>query len=101
MLNQPDWNRAKQDAFEAFTRDQSLSVGKLEKIVDIGIAGGGFDDHEKAMLINIITKSTGADMTAAMWAKVDELIRKFSMEDDSEVKIESLEGELDVVEDEP
>jgi len=101
MLNQPDWNKVKQDAFEAFTRDESLSVGELEKIVDIGIAGGDFDDHEKAMLINIITNLTGADMTAAMWAKVDELIRKFSMEDDSEVKIESLEGELDVVEDEP
>ena len=101
MVDHPDWNKVKQDAFEDFKRDGSLNVSELEKVVDIGIAGGEFDDQEKAMLISIIIHLTGAEMPGAMWAKVDELIHKFSMEDDSEVKIESLEGQNDVVEVEP
>jgi predicted TPR repeat methyltransferase len=101
MVKQADWTGIKQHAFEAFKRDGSLGVGELEKIFDMGCSGGEFDDQEKAMLINIITHLTGADMTAAMWEKVDKLIHKFSLEDDSEVKIESLDNDQDVVEDEP
>lgn len=99
MVKQADWKGIKQHAFGAFKRDGSLTAGELEKIVDIGCSGGEFDDQEKAMLINIITSLTGADMNGAMWAKVDKLIHKFSLEGDSEVKIESLDSDQDVVED--
>ena len=101
MVDQPDWTRMKQDAFEAFKREGSISAGELEKVVDLGCSGSKFDDQEKAALINIITSLTGADMSGAMWAKVDKLIHMFSLEDDSEVKIESLDSHQDIVEDAP
>jgi hypothetical protein len=85
MVKQTDWQGIKQHAFGVFKRD-----GRL-----------GADDHEKAMLINIITRLTAADIDGAMWAKVDKLIHRFSLEDNSEVKIESLDSHQDVVEDEP
>jgi len=101
MVKQTDWQGIKQHAFGVFKRDGRLGVAELEKIVEMGCSGGEFDDDEKATLINIITRLTAADMDGAMWAKVDKLIHKFSLEDNSEVKIESLDSHQDVVEDEP
>ena len=81
----------KQHAFDAFARDGRMSVSELEKIVQIGCADGKFDEHEKAVLINIISNLTRADMNDAMWLKVDELIHKFELHDDSEAFIEHLD----------
>ena len=72
-----------------------MSVQELEQIVDIGLADGEFDDQEKAVLVNIISNLTGAEMTDAMWLKVDELIHKFDLHGDSEAFIEHLEDEHD------
>ena len=91
MVIESNWQKMKQHAFEAFVRDGRMSVHELEKIVDIGCADGDFDEHEKVVLINIISNLTRADMNDAMWAKVDELIHKFELEHDREASIESLD----------
>ena len=81
----------KQHAFDAFARDGRMSVGELEQLVNIALADGEFDTEEKTVLINIITNLTSAEMTDAMWLKVDELIHKFNLHSDSEAFIEHLE----------
>lgn len=95
MVTESNWKEMKQHAFEAYRRDGRLHVQELEKIVDIGCADGSFDEDEKVVLINIISSLTRADMTDAMWAKVDELIRKFELAYDSGASIEHLEDEED------
>ena len=70
-----------------------MSVSELEQIVNIGCADGDFDDQEKVVLINIISNLTRAEMTDKMWIKVDELIHKFDLHDDSDAFIEHLEDE--------
>jgi hypothetical protein len=94
-MDNSDWKKMKQSAFEAFKSVGIMSVQELEKIVDIGLADGQFDDNEKKVLINIISNLTGAEMTDAMWLKVDELIHKFDLHGDSEAFIEHLEDEHD------
>jgi hypothetical protein len=81
-------------ALEALNRDGDLSVEELDEIVGVACADGEFDDQEKAVLIEIISSLTSADMSDAMWAKVDELIRKFDLTD-SEATIEDLDDEVD------
>ncbi len=95
MVNKSDWQSMKQHAFEAFTRDGKMSVSELEQIVQIGCDDGDFDEDEKAVLINIIFNLTRADLNDAMWAKVDELIHKFGLLDDSEASIEQLDDDPD------
>ena len=85
----------KRHAFEAFASDGRMSAHELQEIVEIGCADGKFDEHEKVVLINVISNLTRADMNDAMWAKVDELIHKFSLEHDSEASIERLDDEPD------
>lgn len=93
MVNKSDWQEMKRLAFEAIARDGRMSVFELERIVELGCADGNFDEHEKIVLINIISNLTRADMDDAMWAKVDELIHKFELEHDSEASIEPLVDE--------
>ena len=95
MVNQSDWQTMKQHAFEAFVSDGKMSAGELEQIVQIGCLDGEFDEHEKAVLVNIIANLTRADMNDAMWGKVDELILKFELHHDSEASIEKLDDEND------
>ena len=90
-----DWKQMKQSAFDAFARDGKMSVDELERIVNIALADGEFDEQEKLVMVNIISNLTGADMTDAMWLKVDELIHKFELHGDSEAFIEHLEEEHD------
>ena len=93
MVIESSWQKMKQHAFETFRRDGGMSVQELENIVDIGCQDGGFDEEEKVVLINIISSLTRADMSEAMWAKVDELIHKFELADDTEASIEHLDDE--------
>jgi hypothetical protein len=93
MGEKSTWKEMKRYAFEAFERDGKLSVPELERIVDIGCADGDFDEQEKAVLISIITSLTGAEMSNAMWIKIDELIHKFDLNLDSEAVIEHLDEE--------
>jgi hypothetical protein len=81
-------------ALEALNRDGGLSVDDLDEIVAMAFADGEFDDQEKAVLIEIISSLTGADMSDAMWAKVDELIRTYDLTD-NEATIEDLDEETD------
>ena len=93
MVSKSDWQEMKRHAFEAFSNDGRMSVLELEKIVDIGCADGSFDEHEKVVLINIISNLTRADFNDAMWKKVDELINKFELHHDSDASIEHLDDE--------
>lgn len=93
MDNNSDWKEMKRHAFETFRKDGRMSVSELEQIVNIGCADGDFDDQEKVVLINIISNLTRAEMTDKMWIKVDELIHKFDLHDDSDAFIEHLEDE--------
>ena len=95
MVNKSDWQKMKQHAFDAFANDGRMSVDELESIVEIGRADGEFDEHEKSVLINVISNLTRADMNDAMWAKIDDLIHRFALESDSEAKIERLDDEYD------
>ena len=96
MVNKSDWKAMKQHAFDTFSRDGGMSVRELEAIVDIALADGEFDEDEKVVMVNIISNLTGADMTDAMWLKVDELIHKFDLHGDSEAFIEHLEEESEL-----
>ena len=93
MVDKSDWQEMKQHAFDAFARDGQMSVRELEQVVRIGCADGDFDEQEKAVLINIISNLTRAEMNDEMWIKVDELIHKFDLHDDSEAFIEHLDDE--------
>lgn len=93
MVDDTTWKEMKQHAFEAYARDGRMDVHDLEKIVEIGCANDGFDDNEKAVLINIIASLTRADMSDAMWAKVDELIHKFDLGHDSDATMEHVAEE--------
>lgn len=93
MTVKSDWREMKQRAFDAFASNGRMSVTELESIVDIGCSDGDFDEQEKAVLINIISNLTRADMNDAMWLKVDELIHKFDLHHDSEAFIEHLDDE--------
>ena len=88
-----NWQKMKAHAFEAFSRDGRIGVQELEEIVDIACADGDFDDRERAALIEIISSLTSADMSDAMWAKVEELIDRFDLGHDSEATIEGLDDE--------
>lgn len=88
-----NWQEMKQQAFEVYRLEGRMSVQALEKIVDIGCADGKFDEDEKVVLINIISNLTRADMSSDMWVKVDELIHKFELADDTEASIERLEDQ--------
>lgn len=93
MVVESNWQAMKQQAFEVYRREGRISVQALEEIVDIGIADGNFDEDEKVVLINIISNLTRADMNTDMWAKIDELIHKFELADDTEASIEHLDDE--------
>ena len=91
MINQSDWKAMKKHAFDAYSIDGKMNAAELGQIVDIGCADGNFDEQEKAVLINVITSLTRADMDDAMWLKVEELIHKFELHDDNDAVIEDLE----------
>jgi len=100
MVNKSDWQEMKRHAFEAFASNGWVSVQELEEIVEFGCAGAGFDEHEKIVLINIISKLTRADLNDTMWAKVDELIHKLELHHDSEASVEPLVEQNDLQGDE-
>ncbi len=96
MVNESDWKAMKQQAFDAFARDGKLSVYELEQIVNIALADGEFDEQEKVVIVDIISRMTGAEMTVTMWLKVDDLIHKFDLHGDSEAFIEHLDDDQEL-----
>ncbi len=96
MVNESDWKAMKQQAFDAFTRNGKLSVYELEQIVNTALADGEFDEKEKAVVVDIISRMTGAEMNDAMWLKVDDLIHKFDLHGDSEAFIEHLDDDQEL-----
>ena len=91
MVNGSHWQEIKSHAFSSFLSDGSVDTEELEEIVEYGCQDGDFDDIEKEMLVELISNLTLADTNGAMWAKIDKLIKKFSLDDDSEASIESLD----------
>ena len=95
MVSKSDWKEMKRHAFDAYARVGRMGVDEMENIVNIGIADGEFDEQEKAVLIDIISNLTRAEMNDSMWLNVDELIHKFDLHGDSEAFIEHLDDEDD------
>lgn len=93
MVMESNWRKMKARAFEAYSRDGGISVQDLDEIVAIACADGDLDDQERAVLINIISNLTSADMSDAMWAKVEELVDRFDLGHDSKATIENLDDE--------
>ena len=85
----------KQLAFESYALNGRIEVADLEKMVEIGLQDGEFDEMEKGVLINFISNLTRADMTDEMWLKVDELVHKFELHADSNAFIEHLDDDDD------
>lgn len=93
MVSESNWKEMQARVLEALNREGGTSVKELDEIVAIARSDGEFDDQERAVLIDFIASLTGADMSAAMWARVEELIEKYDLHDDSEATIESLDEE--------
>lgn len=93
MISSSHWQEIKSHAFSGFLSDGSVDTQELEIILEYGCQDGDFDDNEKEMLVELISNLTLADTNRAMWAKIDELIKKFSLEHDSEATIESLDDD--------
>lgn len=95
MVNNSDWQKMKQLAFESYALNGKIKVSDLEKMVEIGLEDGEFDEMEKGVLISFISNLTRADMTDEMWLKVDELVNKFELHADSNAFIEHLDDDDD------
>ena len=93
MAEDSNWQEVKRQAFEAYAKKGSMDADELGEVIEGGCAGDGFDEHEKIVLIQIISSLTRADLSDAMWARVDELINKFDLGHDSDATIERLEDE--------
>ena len=72
MTGSSNWQLMKQHAFEAFKNKGRLDVHELEEIIQLGSANGDFDEHEKTVLINIISNLTRADLNDAVVGHVIE-----------------------------
>jgi len=64
----------------SIANDGKLDSDELEKIVDIAMHDGVMDDAEKDVLINIIANLNSTDFDLVLWDKVEQLIRKFSLD---------------------
>jgi hypothetical protein len=93
MAMEPNWQKMKARALEATSHGSGIGVRELDEIVDIACADGDLDEREKAVLIDIIAGLTLADMSDALWTRVEELIEKYDLHNDSEATIEGLEDE--------
>ena len=97
MVRKSEWQKMKRHAFEAFKSKGRMGVDEFEKIVEIGGHEGEFDEHEKIVLINIISNLTRAELDDAMWTKVHELIHKLELDHDRDATIEALHDEEDLI----
>ena len=67
-------------AIECFSNDGRLDVNELDQIVKIALADGVVDDEEKKVLKSIIYNLTSKDLTPEMWARVEELVAHYGLD---------------------
>ncbi len=66
---------------QCFTDDGRLDVEELNQIVEIALRDGTVDDEEKTVLRNIIFNLTSRDLTTEMWARVEQLIAHYRLDE--------------------
>ncbi|MBL1275146.1 MAG: hypothetical protein COB30_003580 [Ectothiorhodospiraceae bacterium] len=64
-------------SIKCFANDGKLDLRELNGLVDIAIKDGGFDDDEKRVLKNIISKLSSVELTTAMRLRISELEKKY------------------------
>jgi len=65
----------------AFSDDGKLSVDELDHILQAGIQDGLLDAEERAVLKKTISKLTHSDFTPELWARVEQLVKRFELDD--------------------
>jgi citrate lyase beta subunit len=76
----PDASEMVFRAVQCFTEDGTLDVEGLDQIVKIALEDGVVDDEEKKVLKNIIYNLTSKDLTAGMWARVEQLVAHYGLD---------------------
>ena len=65
----------------AFSDDGKLSVDELDHILQAGMQDGLLDAEERAVLKKTISKLTHSDFTPELWARVEQLVKRFELDD--------------------
>lgn len=64
----------------AFSDDGRLSVDELDHILAAGLQDGILDEEERQVVFKVISKLTAADFSPELWARVEQLIRKYELD---------------------
>jgi len=67
-------------AIKFFSNDGRLDVDELDQLVKIALADGVVDDEEKKVLKGIIYNLTSRDLTPDMWARVEEIVAHYGLD---------------------
>ncbi len=65
---------------QCFQNDGKLDVNELDQIVKIALQDGHVDEAEKNVLKNIIYNLTSKDLTAELWARVEQLVKHYELD---------------------
>jgi uncharacterized membrane protein YebE (DUF533 family) len=65
----------------AFSDDGKLSVDELDHIIQAGMSDGVLDAEERAVLKKTISKLTHSDFSPELWARVEQLVKRFELDD--------------------
>lgn len=67
-------------AVESFKNEGKLKVAELDQILDLAMADDKMDKDEKKALMNILFTLTSADLTPELWARVEQVVRRFGLD---------------------
>ncbi len=68
-------------SISAFSDDGRLSVGELDYIVEAAMTDGVLDPAEREVLKKVLCKLTSRYLTPELWTRVEQLIKKFGLDD--------------------
>lgn len=66
---------------ESFKSDGRMDLAELDRVLALGLEDGVLDKNERDALLNIITSMSAVDFTPDVWARVEELISQYSLDD--------------------
>lgn len=67
-------------SIECIRADGRLNTAALDEVVRIALADGVVDDSERQALKNIIFALNSKDLTPRLWARVEELVKRFQLD---------------------
>jgi hypothetical protein len=68
-------------AVTAFSDDGKLNVDELDHILEAGLRDGKLDAGERAVIKKVITSLTASDFTPELWARVEQVVARFDLDD--------------------